>query len=368
MYEDTLKVIKLIVAFIAVTKLTLVVCADPPSHLQKLEQAYGNLKNESCQVALTRIPSLPANDTENFMQAYRNFTGAAGEDEGLVMNAALTLLSLTALHTFLSLPASFASGGLDYHLVRCKVLNESTPLGLAEFAVQSPSNEALVAQLLGNGLLMRDMLVAGGASSGNFGQAMKIFAQLLNASRDTVQQHAETPPPAIQCTTTSPGHNHSCIHNPWGVLAGFPKTSSNAKECCDLCQSAVGCVSWTFFGQTCNAFRYIDARSKLNQGSCISGGQLPSPPAPPPPSPGPPPPHPKPPEPPVHPWDDRSQATILRRLALGTALEFAVPIKHMMVDTYIDPVQRCVECVHTWPKSNCRVRWLQVNRGSSFHV
>ena len=337
-----LKIIKLIVAFLAVTKLTLVLSADPPSHLQKLEQAYDALRNESCHAALSRIPFLPTNDTENFMQAFRNFTGAAGEDEKSVIDAASVLLSLPTLDTFLSLPDSFASGGLDYHLVRCKVLNDSTPLGLAEFAVQSPVEEALVEQLLGDGLLMRDMLVAGGASSGHFGQAMNIFSKLMNATHDTLLQPLVTSSPAVQCGATTPGHNDSCIHNPWGLLSGFPKSSSTAKECCDLCHGAVGCVSWTFYDQTCNAFRYIDARSKLNHGSCISGGQLPSPPAPPPPSPGPPPPHPKPPAPPLHAWDDRSHENILRRVALGTALEFAVPIKHMMEDTYIDPVQRLV--------------------------
>ena len=325
---------------IIVAKIVFSLSVDPPSHLQKLEQSYEAILNESCQAVLPHIPVLPANDTESFMQAYRNFTGAAGEDEKPVVNAALALLSLPAMDKFLSLPQSFVPGGYDYHLVRCKVLNESTPLGLAKFAVQGPIEETLVKQMLGDAILMRDMLVAGGASGGKFGEAMDIFIKILNTTEDSSDM--KSTPSTVQCGTAPLGHNNSCIHNPWGVLSGFPKGSSSPKECCNLCHDADGCLSWTFYGHTCNAFRYIDQRSKLNQGSCVSGGQLPGPPAPPPPapSPAPPTPRPKPPKPPAHPWDDRSQANILRRLALGTALEFAVPMKHMMVDTYIDPVQR----------------------------
>ena len=52
----------------------------------------------------------------------------------------------------------------------CAVLFEATPAGLAAFAGQAKSDEALLESLLGNTVLMRDMLLAGGANGGNYGQ------------------------------------------------------------------------------------------------------------------------------------------------------------------------------------------------------
>jgi hypothetical protein len=44
--------------------------------------------------------------------------------------------------------------------------------------------------------------------------------------------------------------------------------------------------------------------------------------------------------PPGTPWDDRNQTTVLRRLALGTALAHAVPIPNYQSNTTVDPVAR----------------------------
>ena len=60
---------------------------------------------------------------------------------------------------------------------------------LAKFAVQGTAEEALVEKLLGDTLLMRDLLVAGGAQSAHYGEAMAIYSKLLTASsalRDAV--------------------------------------------------------------------------------------------------------------------------------------------------------------------------------------
>ena len=84
---------------IVATKLTFAVSTAPPGHLQKLEQAYTALRNESCSAVLTKLPLLPANGTESFMRAYHNFTGASGEDETQVFDTASALLSLSAMDT-----------------------------------------------------------------------------------------------------------------------------------------------------------------------------------------------------------------------------------------------------------------------------
>ncbi len=75
-----------------------------------------------------------------------------------------------------------SSDKLDAKLVKCTVLAEATPRGLAEFAQQGSEQEALVEKLLADDKLMKEMLEAGGASSGKFGKAMQIYAEILQAS------------------------------------------------------------------------------------------------------------------------------------------------------------------------------------------
>ena len=83
---------------------------------------------------------------------------------------------LAELEKFLS------SDKLDTKLVKCVVLTEATPRGLAEFAQQGKEQEALVEKLLGDDALMKQMLVAGGARDGKYGQAMQIYAAIQKAS------------------------------------------------------------------------------------------------------------------------------------------------------------------------------------------
>ena len=88
---------------------------------------------------------------------------------------------MTATKALLSdLDPMLASDKLDAKLVKCTVLAEATAAGLAEFAQQG--KEALVAKLLTDDKLMKEMLVAGGANYGNYGQAMEIYTAIQKAS------------------------------------------------------------------------------------------------------------------------------------------------------------------------------------------
>lgn len=80
------------------------------------------------------------------------------------------------------LASVLGSDRLDGKLAKCMVLTVATPRGLAEFAQQAPANPALVEKLLGDASLMKDMLVAGGASFGNYGRAMEIYTAIQQAS------------------------------------------------------------------------------------------------------------------------------------------------------------------------------------------
>jgi len=148
--------------------------------LLQLEHAYSVLQNESCSKILPKVPEFGGLDYY-FMLAYQNFTGNVSL-EGPVLDLASELLSLPNVVTFLSLPDSFVKGGLDYYMVQCAVLSESTPKGLAEFAVQGTAEEALVDRLLDDTILMRDMLLAGGAKGGKYPEAVIVYDKLLNAS------------------------------------------------------------------------------------------------------------------------------------------------------------------------------------------
>ena len=75
-----------------------------------------------------------------------------------------------------------ASDKLDAKLVKAAVVAEATPRGLAEFAQQGKEQEDLVGKLLGDTLLMKQMLEAGGAKFSNYGRAMEIYMAIQKAS------------------------------------------------------------------------------------------------------------------------------------------------------------------------------------------
>jgi len=75
-----------------------------------------------------------------------------------------------------------ASDKLDAKLVKCGVLSDATPKGLAEFAQQGKERESMVEKLLADTAMMKAMLSAGGAKSGKFGEAMEIYTGIQKAS------------------------------------------------------------------------------------------------------------------------------------------------------------------------------------------
>lgn len=75
-----------------------------------------------------------------------------------------------------------ANDKLDAKLVKCTVLAEATPRGLAEFAQQGKEQEALVEKLLTDTAWMKEMLEVGGAKGGKYGRAMQIYTDIQKAS------------------------------------------------------------------------------------------------------------------------------------------------------------------------------------------
>ncbi len=99
--------------------------------------------------------------------------------EALAMAQANTLKAIHALNlgTFL------ASDKLDAQLAKYVVLAQATPRGLAEFAQQGKEHEQMVERLLADADLMKQMIIADGASNGKYGRAMEIYTAIQKASR-----------------------------------------------------------------------------------------------------------------------------------------------------------------------------------------
>jgi hypothetical protein len=75
-----------------------------------------------------------------------------------------------------------SSDVLDPKLMRIAILNHGTPRGLAEFAQQGADEEQLLERLFADEALMRQILEAGGANGGEYGEAMQVYAAILKAS------------------------------------------------------------------------------------------------------------------------------------------------------------------------------------------
>lgn len=75
-----------------------------------------------------------------------------------------------------------SSGSLDPKLMRIAILTHGTPYGLAEFAQQGADEEKMLEKLFADEPLMRQILEAGGANGGEYGEAMQVYTAILKAS------------------------------------------------------------------------------------------------------------------------------------------------------------------------------------------
>ncbi|GAB6164053.1 hypothetical protein JCM19992_00530 [Thermostilla marina] len=89
-----------------------------------------------------------------------------------------------------------ADDSRDAALVRCVVLLEATPRGLAAFAQQSPAHRELVDRLLADPALLKEMLIADGAAAppqgrgygpAQYGPAMEIYTAIRQTSPRAAQ-------------------------------------------------------------------------------------------------------------------------------------------------------------------------------------
>lgn len=114
-----------------------------------------------------------ANEPE-LKRAHEKAQAALAEAKALEADAAKSLFD--SLDSFLN------DSSLDGKLAKAFILTAATPDGLADFAEQSSENAEAVEQLLADESLMMEMMMAGGARFGKFGEAMKIFSVIQKVS------------------------------------------------------------------------------------------------------------------------------------------------------------------------------------------
>ncbi len=83
---------------------------------------------------------------------------------------------------FADLDSVLSSDALDPKLMRVAVLTHGTPRGLAEFAQQGPEYKKLLDEFFADEELMRQVLEAGGANGGEYGEMMLVYNKILAAS------------------------------------------------------------------------------------------------------------------------------------------------------------------------------------------
>ena len=124
------------------------------------------------------------NRQESFNKATIGAPAAIKENEAAqaALAAARANESLAANSHLAEVGPFLSSDRLDARLVKCTVLTEATPRGLAGFAQQGKDQEALIGKLLGSNVLMKQMLEAGGAKFAKYGRAIEIYAAIQKVS------------------------------------------------------------------------------------------------------------------------------------------------------------------------------------------
>lgn len=130
------------------------------------------------------VPKIDAGKGSVMLKAYADEEAAKLEKDPIAGLARAQQLTLTAAGPILGETAGILSSDrLDKKLVRCAVLANATPRGLADFARQGREQQELVDKLLSDDGLMLRMLEAGGAKGGKYGRAMQIYAGIQKASQ-----------------------------------------------------------------------------------------------------------------------------------------------------------------------------------------
>ena len=124
--------------------------------------------------ARAKLAGLTAPGEASSPEAYKAYATAKTEAELKAFTAARAL--------FADVDSLLADGELNSKLMKAAIIRHGTPRGLAEFAQQGDTERALLLELFADEELMLQVLIAGGANGGEYGEAMQTYAAIRAAS------------------------------------------------------------------------------------------------------------------------------------------------------------------------------------------
>lgn len=154
-----------------------------PAGQNLLEKYSGALKSLQEEIAKS-VPKIDEKQAAAFLKVYTAEEPAKSRQDAIPALVQARQASLTLAKPILANVEGFlVSDTLDARLIRCAVLANATPRGLAEFAQQGKEEESLIESLLADQPLMERMLEADGAKAGKYGRAMQIYSDIQKSSK-----------------------------------------------------------------------------------------------------------------------------------------------------------------------------------------
>jgi hypothetical protein len=142
-----------------------------------------------------KLPDVDAQKRATFVSARAKLAGLTAPSEGALPEAysayataktEAELKALTAARAlFVDVDALLADGKLDSTFMKAAIIRHATARGLAEFAQQGDTERSLLQELFDDDELMLQVLLAGGANGGEYGEAMQTYAAIRAASERT---------------------------------------------------------------------------------------------------------------------------------------------------------------------------------------
>jgi len=159
---------------------------------QKLEAKYQGMLDELKKEVLAALPELDAKKVDEFLGFHKTVSGLAAPGKDAAPDAfkkykeersrAESNALVSARSILPQIDGFLASDKLDDKLMQIAVITDATPKGLAEFAQQGQEEEGLIDKLFADRALMKQMLVAGGANGGEWGESMQVYEAILAKS------------------------------------------------------------------------------------------------------------------------------------------------------------------------------------------
>ncbi len=157
-----------------------------------LLEKYTKMLDELSAEVKKSLPAVDEAKKSAFMAARAEWSALKYPEEGAPAKVqsdykeAVTNIEAKSIETaralLTDLDGFLGSDKLDPSLMKIAIITHATPHGLAEFAQAGAEQEKIINDLLANQALMKQILEAGGANGGAYGQAMQIYAAIQKKS------------------------------------------------------------------------------------------------------------------------------------------------------------------------------------------